>query len=76
MDVKIVVENNNNNKIDSIRLQKMLLVFNALEEGWTIKKRRGSFIFTKNHEGKKEIFHESYLRKFMETNFDLNKLLS
>ena len=66
----------NNIVIDNVRFQKMLLVYNALEEGWTIKKKKDSFIFSKNHEGKKEVFLESYLVRFMKTNLDLNKLLS
>jgi len=30
----------------------------------------------KNHEGKKEIFLESYLSTFMNDNLDINKILS
>ena len=77
MDMKI--NNNyleeNNIKIDNIKFQKMLLLYNALEEGWTIKKKDDSFIFEKKHEGKKEILLDSYLIRFMKSNLDLNKLL-
>jgi len=57
----------------------MLFLFNAINDGWSIKKRKDSYIFTKNHEGKKEVFEDSYLHTFMKNNFDLNnidKLLS
>jgi hypothetical protein len=27
-------------KIDAIKFQKMLLLFNAIEDGWTIKKKK------------------------------------
>ena len=62
-------------EVDHIKFQKMLLIFNALNEGWTIKKRDNSYIFIKTHEGKKEVFLDSYLTKFMKTNLDLSKLL-
>lgn len=63
-------------KIDTTKFQKMLLLFNAIEDGWTIKKRNSSYVFSKNHEGKKEILDESYLQQFMKTNFDLNSIIN
>jgi len=63
-------------KIDYLQYQKMLFIYNALEDGWSIKKRQKSFIFTKNHEGKKEVLSDSYLVSFMKGNFDMKKLLS
>jgi len=69
------LENSNNIKIDYIKFKKMLLIYNALEEGWTIKKRNDSFIFEKKHEGKKEILLDSYLERFMKSNLDPGKLL-
>ena len=79
MDLKICLDNyleNDNLKIDTVKLQKMILLFNAIEEGWSIKKNNDSYVFTKNHENKKEILHESYLTKFMKSNLDLNKIFS
>ena len=52
----------------------MVFLFNALNEGWSIHKRKDSYIFTKKHEGKKEIFLDSYLMSFLKNNFDINKL--
>ncbi len=63
-------------KMDPILQQKMTLIYNALEEGWSIKKKDNSYIFTKKHENKKEILEESYLMKFLKTNLDINKLLN
>ena len=45
MDIKIKMDNyleNDNIKIDNIKFQKMLFLFNAIEEGWSIKKKSGS----------------------------------
>ena len=63
-------------EIDKIKFQKMVFLYNALDNGWTIKKRNESYIFTKNHEGKKEIFEESYLSIFMKDNININNILS
>ena len=81
MDIKINLESlkdleNNNIKVDVVTFQKMLLLFNSIEQGWSVKKRNNSYVFTKNHEGKKEVFEDSYLMKFMKTNLDINKMFS
>jgi len=57
-------------------LQKYSFVMNALENGWKVKKRKGSYIFTKKHEGRKEIFKEGYLESFITENMNchLHKL--
>jgi hypothetical protein len=62
-------------EIDTIKLQKMSFIYNALESGWTVKKRKDAYVFTKKHEGKKEIYLDTYLRRFIETNIDINKLI-
>jgi len=80
MDIKLNLDSfkdlENNFKVDAIKFQKMLLLYNSIEQGWSIKKRNNSYVFTKNHEGKKEVFEDSYLLKFMKTNLDLNKIIS
>jgi hypothetical protein len=81
MDLKINLDSlknleNDNVKIDAIKFQKMLLLYNTLEDGWSIKKRKDSYIFTKTHENKKEVLEDSYLLKFMKSNLDLNKIVS
>lgn len=59
-----------------IKTKKMLFIFNALEDGWEIRKKNTSYIFTKKHEGKKEIFSENYLRAFIVKNLGINKILN
>jgi len=76
MDIEIKLEKDQSLEIDKIKFQKMIFLFNALDNGWSIKKRKDSYIFTKNHEGKKEVFDESYLTIFMKDNIDINKILS
>ena len=81
MDIKINLDSlkdleNENVKVDVIKFQKMLFLFNSIEQGWSVKKRNDAYVFTKNHEGKKEVLEDAYLLKFMKTNLDLNKLIA
>lgn len=50
------------------KYKKMVFVMNAIENGWKVKKVDESFIFTKKHEGKKEIFSDNYLEQFLNEN--------
>ena len=63
MDIEINIANSNEDnkqiEIDKMKFQKMVFLYNALDNGWSIKKRNNSYIFTKNHEGKREIFDDS-----------------
>jgi hypothetical protein len=58
------------NKTSNIQMTKkeyykMLFIMNALDNGWTVKKKNDSFVFTKKHENQKEIFQENYLEEFI-----------
>ena len=72
MDIHI----NGDGVLDSVKLQKMVFLYNALENGWTLKKKKDLYIFTKNHEGKKEVYLDDYLKRFMKENFNIKNLLS
>jgi hypothetical protein len=81
MDIKINLDSlkdleNSNFKIDAIKFQKMLLLYNSIEQGWAVKKNNESYVFSKKHEGKKEVLEDTYLLKFMKTNLDFNKIVS
>lgn len=60
-----------NIKIDSAIQQKMKFIMNALENGWSVKKIDDQYIFTKKHEGRREVFMADYLEKFIEKNMGL-----
>lgn len=69
-------------KIDDIsinltkkNLKKMIFIFNCLENGWNIKKRKDLFIFSKKHGGKKEILDDKYLSTFLEENSNIEKII-
>ena len=53
----------------------MIFIYNALEKGWTIKKRKDKYVFSKSHGGKKEVLLDDYLKRFMVENLDINKII-
>tara|TARA_Y100000816_G_C26054444_1_gene553205 strand:- start:234 stop:434 length:201 start_codon:yes stop_codon:yes gene_type:complete len=63
----------NSNK--AIEYKKMKFIFNALSDGWEIRKEEDSYIFTKKHEGKKEVYSNHYLRAFVLKNSETEKIL-
>jgi hypothetical protein len=79
MDIVIEFADNEGNlvskKMNLKLFEKMAFVYNALDDGWSVKKRNGNYIFSKPHENKKEIFQDDYISMFMKDNFDINKLL-
>lgn len=46
-------------------------IFNSIENGWTVKKHKDMYIFTKKHENKKEIFSDFYLKTFIKENIKI-----
>jgi len=70
----IYINHNKDIDINYLTLQKMTFLYNALEDGWEIKKNDNKYIFVKKHEGKKEVFSDNYLRRFIENNFNINQI--
>jgi hypothetical protein len=65
---------NNRISLDNPNVKKMVFIMNALEQGWTVKKRGDAFVFRKKHEGRKEVLRKDYLDNFIEHNFDSSHL--
>jgi hypothetical protein len=65
-----------NIEINQKKFQKMVFLSNAIDDGWTIKKSGDSYIFSKKHENKKEVFQKTYLEKFILSNQDINTMHS
>lgn len=51
----------------------MQFIINAIEGGWSVKKNNDNYIFTKKHEGKREIFMSDYLERFIYKNMNLDE---
>lgn len=68
------------NQIDPVCVQKMVFIYNALNDGWEVKKKSDNkYIFTRNQnelseEIKKEINLDDYLRKFIQFNLNIDNL--
>ena len=47
--------------------QIMMFLYSAIEDGWKVKKNAdtNTYVFSKKHENKREIFHCDYLEKFI-----------
>ena len=54
--------------VNDLQLQIMIFLYNALEQGWNVKKTNGCYIFNKKHENKKEYFSDAYLKRFIKDN--------
>ena len=54
MDLEIKVDNKQL-EIDNIKFQKMVFLYNALDNGWSIKKRKDSYILQKIMNKKRSI---------------------
>jgi hypothetical protein len=61
------MESNNERLIDYKDIQKMIFIFNALNDGWTVKKiQRDKYEFTKDNESiQKEIILEDFIKKYL-----------
>jgi len=68
MDFKFDLPNDIN--IDLIHLQKLSFIYNAIEKGWSVKKIEDKYIFSKKHEGREEVYLESFLPQFIKSNFE------
>jgi hypothetical protein len=70
---KINIELENFEPPDFLTSRKMFFILNSLNDGWTIRKQNDNFIFTKKHEGRKEVLTEGYLKEFIVKNYRINK---
>jgi hypothetical protein len=61
-------------EIDYITLQKMTFIFNAIESGWEVKRNENTYVFTKKHQGKKEIYNDSFLKSFIKANLNVKNI--
>ena len=61
--------------IDCITLQKMAFVYNAVQQGWSVRKRKGAYVFRRRHRGEKQIYLDDFLKKFVEENLDVENIV-
>ena len=51
----------------------MKFIFNAIEQGWSVRKKDNLYIFKTKHNNKEEVFNEDYLEEFVMKNMNLNE---
>lgn len=61
------------NSIDDFKMQKMIFLYNALQDGWSIKKSKKSYILRKKHDNQTQVFDELSLNDFLTSNMKLDK---
>jgi hypothetical protein len=70
------ITNDNKVEIDINILQKMAFIYNALDNGWQIKKKGESYIFKKKHNNQREVFSDNYLDKFINKNCEITNIIN
>ena len=65
-----------NIEVNLVDFQKMNFIYNAIKNGWEVKMKEDNYIFSKKHEGKREVFQDSYLKKFIEKNMDISDIIN
>ena len=68
-----MLSDNTNIEVSNKKLKKILFIYNAIEEGWKVEKKNGSYIFKKKHENREEIFTDTYLEQFIIKHLSLTK---
>lgn len=72
MDTVITIGVNDTLKLEKKAFTKMSFVYNAINDGWTVRKKKDRYIFTKSHGGRKEVFDDTYLTSFIKSNMDIS----
>ena len=63
--------------LDLLSFHKMLFIYNAVLNGWTVKYKNGNkFEFNKNKaDVKRELLLDNYLKHFVKENLDIDNII-
>ena len=73
MDIEQTLSDTDMQSIDPKTFAKMSFIFNAVNDGWTIRKKKDKYVFVKPHGNHKEVFETSYLDAFIKKNLYIHK---
>jgi len=76
MDIVHALPSNDMTTIDAPTFAKMSFVYNAVNDGWTVRKRKDKYVFVRPHDNRKEVFESAYLEAFIKTNMPINSKVS
>lgn len=60
------------NSLSLKELQKIHFIYNALENGWNVKKNEEAYIFRKKHNHTKTLKNQNYIYKFVDKNMKID----
>tara|TARA_B100000575_G_C23142410_1_gene665299 strand:+ start:7218 stop:7454 length:237 start_codon:yes stop_codon:yes gene_type:complete len=63
--------------IDLHNIYKMTFIYNAVLNGWTVKKlKNNNFEFSNNNEElKKEFYLDNFIKDFVQSNMNINEII-
>jgi len=71
-DIRNTIKN-----MDIQTIQRMIFIYNALENGWSIKKNNNDlYSFKKSHNNNREYFSNDYITTFIKENINVKKMFS
>lgn len=59
--------NINNHIFSSNEINKLTFIYNALEKGWSIRKKGKFYIFSKKHNNNSKYFKPTYIHEFVQS---------
>jgi hypothetical protein len=64
--------------IDMLGIYKMTFIYNALLNGWTVRKlKNNNFEFSNNKEElKKEFYLDNFVKDFVQSNLNINQIIN
>lgn len=72
---ELTQENFSIKDINVKKLQEMIFIYNALENGWRVKKsKKGLYSFKKPHNNLEEYFSDNFISTFIKGNINLKNL--
>ena len=54
--------------IPNNNMKKLLFIYNALENGWSVKKKGDFYVFFRKHNNNRKYFTSSYIYDFVQSN--------
>jgi hypothetical protein len=69
---KYLININNEQIISKEKFRKIIFINNAIENGWTVKKNNGYYVFTKEHNNIKKYKKKKYIEQFLYENVNLH----
>ena len=70
-------DSNRLQNIDLLNIYKMTFIYNAVLNGWTVKKlKNNNFEFSNNNEElKKEFYLDNFIKDFVQSNMNINEII-